>query len=621
MYDPPCAFACRSSISNPLECSMSAGNGTDILMTEESPDPECYAMNDAFLQTLAYCMMSHCHAELNSTLQRYWEMNVAGSEENQPWPKVTYEGALASIEVTPSVSVNSSTVLTSASLVDEDLYKMQWRTLTNFERVETTHNRYGLVLLLTGTIIPIAMSLGRFIPFPAKWIARFEAYFLVPPLIGSRHNVPIFNMFNMPTRGQALFIAYLITINIILCAVGIESAQPNAWYASTAREVVTYVSNRVGVLSFANIPLLVLYSSRNNVLLWLTNWSHSTFLLLHRWVAVICVIEACLHSAIYLQIYDVDDKHSSGSQLPYWYWGIIATLGLKCYEFFLAWHIVLSLLALVGCFLHIFYRYAWQWGYENYIYIAFAIWAFEIGFRFLRTARQGICMAHMGKSSVLLLPEEKRNDTPLNMAVEPVNDLLEKDYATDQDSKYYRRGSLIFVRTHSGVTRHLRGPKSAVPVLVESTYYPASITGREISGAANIIAIAGGVGVTAVTPILLRHAEWHRLFWAVRSRPLVDQMAGSLGDYRFDRFNATIFQDQRMDISQVLRDEVLQRVGAEMTVVVSGPPKMADEVRVGVARLMRDYPAIKLDLVEESFSWQTVTELEFGLIESICYQR
>lgn len=202
-----------------------------------------------------------------------------------------------------------------------------------------------------------------------------------------------------------------------------------------------------------------------------------------------------------------------------------------------------------------------------------------------------------------ILPEEKRNDTTLNMAVEPVNDLLEKDYATDQDSKYYRRGSLIFVRTHSGVTRHLRGPKSAVPVLVESTYYPASITGREISGAANIIAIAGGVGVTAVTPILLRHAGWHRLFWAVRSRPLVDQMAGSLGDYRFDRFNATIFQDQRMDISQVLRDEVLQRVGAEMTVVVSGPPKMADEVRVGVARLMRDYPAIKLDLVEESFSW------------------
>lgn len=512
------------------------------------------------------------------------------------------------------------------------------------------------------------MSLGRFIPFPAKWIARFDAYFLVPPLIGNRHNVPIFNMFNMPTRGQALFIAYLITINIILCAVGIESAQPNAWYASTAREVVTYVSNRVGVLSFANIPLLVLYSSRNNVLLWLTNWSHSTFLLLHRWVAVICVIEACLHSVIYLQIYDVDGKHSSGSQLPYWYWGIIATLGLviiipmsilpirqKCYEFFLAWHIVLSLLALVGCFLHIFYRYAWQWGYENYIYIAFAIWAFEIGFRFLRTARQGICMAHievidddyvklfipgvaahghvylyfptltwriwennpfsvmtdiypvgdksMSVMAQSILPEEKRNDTTLNMAVEPVNDLLEKDYATDQDSKYYRRGSLIFVRTHSGVTRHLRGPKSAVPVLVESTYYPASITGREISGAANIIAIAGGVGVTAVTPILLRHAGWHRLFWAVRSRPLVDQIAGSLGAYRFDRLNATIFQDQRMDISQVLRDEVLQRVGAEMTVVVSGPPKMADEVRVGVARLMRDYPAIKLDLVEESFSW------------------
>lgn len=212
----------------------------------------------------------------------------------------------------------------------------------------------------------------------------------------------------MPTRGQALFIAYLVIINIILCAVGIESAQPNAWFASQPLEIVTYVSNRAGVLSFANIPLLFLYSGRNNVLLWLTNWSHSTFLLLHRWVAAICTIEACLHSAIYLQIYTANGTHSSESKLQYWYWGIIATLAMvvllpastlqirrKCYELFLAWHIVLSVLVLVGCYLHISYRYAHQWGYENWIYIAFAIWAFERGFRILRMTRHGLLTARV----------------------------------------------------------------------------------------------------------------------------------------------------------------------------------------------------------------------------------
>lgn len=212
----------------------------------------------------------------------------------------------------------------------------------------------------------------------------------------------------MPTRGQALFIAYQIAINVILSAVSFRSADPSAWYTSKPREIVTYVSNRVGALSFANIPLLLLYSSRNNVLLWLTNWSQSTFLLLHRWIAFIAVIEACLHSAIYLQIYDVDGTHATESRTAYWYWGIIATLAMvvilpasllpvrqRAYELFLAWHVSFFLLAMIGCFLHIYYRYAWQYGYENWIYIGFAVWGYDRLLRILRLARNGVRKAHI----------------------------------------------------------------------------------------------------------------------------------------------------------------------------------------------------------------------------------
>ena len=49
----------------------------------------------------------------------------------------------------------------------------------------------------------------------------------------------------------------------------------------------------------------------------------------------------------------------------------------KFYEIFLAWHVFFFLLAMVGCILHIWYRYAWQWGYENWIYMALAIWGFS----------------------------------------------------------------------------------------------------------------------------------------------------------------------------------------------------------------------------------------------------
>ncbi|KAB8266015.1 ferric reductase like transmembrane component-domain-containing protein [Aspergillus pseudonomiae] len=506
MYKPPCAHACRSSITNPLNCSTSSDDGLHVTWNvEKSPGPECYATNDAFLQTLAYCLYSHCQMIPNSTLQRYWEMNVAGSEKDQPLPKQAYQQALNSIGSRPNITVNASTVLESASLVSEELYDLNWRTLAVFEKAEATHEKYGLVLLLTGAIIPIGLSFARFIPLPTRLKTSFQAYVIAPPLIGHRHTVPLFNTFNMPTRGQALFIAYLIIINVVLCAVGFSSADPSAWYSSNRREIVTYVSNRAGILSFANIPLLVLYSSRNNILLWVTNWSHSTFLLLHRWIAVICVIEACLHSAIYLQIYSAQGEHSSESKLAYWYWGVVATLAMvlivpasmlqvrkRFYEFFLAWHVVFFLLAMVGCCLHIFYRYSFQWGYENWIYMALAIWGYERGMRILRFARNGIRSAHVS--------------------------IVDDDYI-----------------------------KLEIP------------------------------GVAAEGDVYLYFPTLTWRIWENHPFSVMTDVCFSLGADRFDPLNPVVFQDSRMDIPRILREEVSRCAGTEVAVIVSGPPRMADE--------------------------------------------
>jgi hypothetical protein len=95
---------------------MASHHGMDMAwMVDESPSPECYAANDAFLQTLAYCIYSHCQTQANSTLQKYWELNVAGSEQDQPLPKESYHQALQSIGFRPNATMNSSAVLESAS--------------------------------------------------------------------------------------------------------------------------------------------------------------------------------------------------------------------------------------------------------------------------------------------------------------------------------------------------------------------------------------------------------------------------------------------------------------------------------------------------------------------------
>jgi hypothetical protein len=531
---------------------------------------------------------------------------------------------------------------------------------------------YSLVLLLTGAIIPIASSLLRFVPLPAFWRVRFKAIFIDPPVVGRRHSYPILNIFHMPTRGQALFIAYLLTINIILCAVGFRSANPSTWYASKHDEILTYVANRTGVLSFANIPLLVLYTGRNNFLLWLTDWSHSTFLLLHRWVAFICTVEACLHSVLYLQIYVANNEHSTESKLPYWVWGVVATLALailipsstwpirkRFYELFVAWHVILAFFALLGCYWHIYLRFAHQWGYETWIYMAFGIWAFERVFRLLRLARHGIRRAHVtvlddeylkvevpgvhaqghvyvyfptltwrvwenhpfsaiaslrrenGRDNIAIVSQDLKSE---HLSKDPPSGttVLESDKTPSSASTpssqdltadaYYQPCLTLFVRIQSGTTRRLRA-RSRLPVLVEGSYPPSLLTSEHWSNHPNIIAVAGGVGITALVPDLCSHRGAHTLLWACRSKALIESVQETVGNSCSRDLDMRIFHDQRMDIPKLLTEEVQMYQGVPVCVVVSGPARMADEVRHVVSEMVKENPSLLVAFVQECFSW------------------
>ena len=117
---------------------------------------------------------------------------------------------------------------------------------------------YRIVLLVSGSAIPIFFSLLRFVPFPATSVTKFNAWFIDPPLFGSRHKASVIGLFHVPTRGQAFFLFYLVAINVILSAVGFRSVQPNSWYPSASGsdgEIISYFTNRVGVLSFVNIAV------------------------------------------------------------------------------------------------------------------------------------------------------------------------------------------------------------------------------------------------------------------------------------------------------------------------------------------------------------------------------
>lgn len=147
VFQPPCAFACRDAISGAtLNCStaenMGGMAGMDIggmVMTS----PECYAMDDVFLETLALCVQSRCKDIPVWTLEQYWKDNVAGTYAVQPDPKETYQEALAKTKSTPTAVYAEMGSLNRTSIVAESLWYASYQTDVIFGHQESMQEGYG----------------------------------------------------------------------------------------------------------------------------------------------------------------------------------------------------------------------------------------------------------------------------------------------------------------------------------------------------------------------------------------------------------------------------------------------------------------------------------------------
>jgi hypothetical protein len=474
----------------------------------------------------------------------------------------------------------------------------------------------------------------------------------------------------MPTRGQSIFLFYIVAINIIFCCIGYKSRQPNSWYASSTQEIRSFVGNRTGALSLVNIAIAVLYAGRNNVLISLTNWSHTTFLLLHRWVASIATLQACIHSAIYLYNYMESGEHATEAKLDYWVWGVIATLGMvfllptsilpirqRFYELFLVWHVVLSFFIIIGSLLHIILRFSKQWGYELWMYIAFAFWGFDRIYRLVMITRNGVCKAHItvidedyirldipgitGEGQAYLyfptltwrvwenhpfsIAGGMLHDTtaantvhqktsvsssassanasptsPSDIEKAPKLDITPTSKPTTYTSTP-KLGLSFIIRTHSGTTSLLRS-RSSLPVLVEAPYTGSILqpTHTTLNNHPRLLCIAGGVGITALLPLIASHHGSRKLAWGVRHASLLEGMRDLTENNAMTGVAIETTVGRRMDVNALIEEEASRGDGS-LAVVVSGPPGMADEVRLAVVRVAAR--ACEVEFIEESYSW------------------
>lgn len=112
-------------------------------MTETAP--ECYATDDAFLTTMAWCWDQRCNDTTLSRLEQYWHTNAIGGAplSEQPSPKWTYQETLQQIDESPTVEMVGSQPLSTTSLVLFKDWDLQYRTLGTFEHMEGNHSKYA----------------------------------------------------------------------------------------------------------------------------------------------------------------------------------------------------------------------------------------------------------------------------------------------------------------------------------------------------------------------------------------------------------------------------------------------------------------------------------------------
>ncbi|KAG9253709.1 ferric reductase like transmembrane component-domain-containing protein [Emericellopsis atlantica] len=292
-------------------------------------------------------------------------------------------------------------------LVDEGSFKRWLDTIESLNHAHYYHSAYGWAMGYFWLVVVAIAMVSRAIDvcearrgaFPRqgsmrRWLKRNVQ---TPSTLGRRCAQDYGGWATVPPRIQSLTIGAFVVLNVWCSVHGYKIVPHNIYWPTVSGQVLRYVSDRTGIISFANFPLLWLFGMRNNVVLWLTGWDFGTSNNFHRWVARVATVQAVVHSAGYTAKILQDGGwayFASWLTRLFWCAGEMATiamcaiLGLSFYWFrrqnyerFLVLHVGLSVLVLITMLLHVS---IFNGEYDALFWVPLGIWVLD---RVLRLAR------------------------------------------------------------------------------------------------------------------------------------------------------------------------------------------------------------------------------------------
>ncbi|KAF5544259.1 ferric-chelate reductase [Fusarium phyllophilum] len=300
-----------------------------------------------------------------------------------------------------ATSPDRSHVYGALMLPSQSYYDLWVRTLEAHDYIWDYHNYYGWVMgifwaVVVGVGIANRALAQSFSSQDRKrsWVKR---NILIPATLGRRCVQDYGGWGTLPPRIQTLTLILFVIVNIACTVHGYEIFEGYGYYPSIWTQVLRHVSDRTGILSFANFPLIWLFGMRNNIVIWLTGWDFKTYNNFHRWVGRIATLQAVIHSIGYTIIILQRGGWKYFYQIwtfTFWWTGELATIficllvGLSVfwvrrenYEFFLITHIILSFWILVTMLGHVS---IFSGAYYPLVWVPALIWFLDRAIRGLR---------------------------------------------------------------------------------------------------------------------------------------------------------------------------------------------------------------------------------------------
>ena len=368
----------------------------------------CLAFDNRNTTTAVNYMMNYCEENGNVTVEK-------------DWYEKSYQYFLSNAKTEKEIpNFNKTIPIDVPFKLDEAEMKLYERAYKQFLGNYDDSLYYGagilgywLLIMCIGAIV----NWGK-VMFPSltkkltsKPINLWRQYVSMPATFRKKkaEELRIFKFFDslIPSRFESIviFLFYIVVLMIHAMNMHYVDGDPvfeNNKYNSQARNV----ADRTGITGTIMMPLVFLFSSRNNFLQWLTGWNYSTFVTYHRHIARVMFILIALHSILFTVL--LRDDMSEFSE-TYMIWGVLATVSggiilfqamlffrRRWYEIFLLIHILFAAFYVAGTWIHVD-----ELGYVWFVYPAVAVWCAD---RVVRIAR--LVIFGFPKARVSLLADD-----------------------------------------------------------------------------------------------------------------------------------------------------------------------------------------------------------------------